>query len=85
MPTMTMRFSGAALRTVRRDAGMTQRDLADATGIPLDTLREYERDKYAPSAQRLALLAVTLNVSIDRFYGIGDLKLGEEGRPDDDH
>jgi transcriptional regulator with XRE-family HTH domain len=59
---------------------MTQRQLADATGIPLDTLREYMRDKYAPSAQRLALLAVTLNVPIDTFYA---RDLGEEGRPDD--
>lgn len=84
MLTMTMRFSGAALRTARRGAGMTQRDLADATGIPLDTLREYEREKYAPSATRLALLASTLGVSIDSFYG-RDLKPGEEGRPDDDH
>lgn len=79
---MTLRFSGTELRAARQDAGLNQRELAEATGIPLDTLREYERDKYAPSAQRIALLASTLGVSIDRLYG-RDLKEGEEGRPDD--
>jgi transcriptional regulator with XRE-family HTH domain len=83
MLTMTLRFSGTALSGARRAAGLTQRQLSDATGIPLDTLREYERDKYAPSAVRLALLASTLGISIDRFYNVGDLKPGEEGRPDD--
>jgi transcriptional regulator with XRE-family HTH domain len=83
MLTMTLRFSGAALRAARVTAGMTQRGLAEATAIPLDTIREYERDKYAPSAVRLAILASTLGVSIDRFYA-GDLGEGEEGRPDDD-
>ncbi|MEV0151559.1 MULTISPECIES: helix-turn-helix transcriptional regulator [unclassified Nonomuraea] len=81
---MTMRFSGDALRAARKDKNLNQRELAQATGIPLDTLREYERDKYAPSALRLALLASTLGVSIDAFYA-GDLEAGEEGRPDDDH
>jgi transcriptional regulator with XRE-family HTH domain len=80
---MTLRFSGAALRAARMDAGFaTQRELADATGIPLDTLREYERDKYAPSALRLALLASTLGVSIDTFYA---RDLGEEGQANDPH
>lgn len=83
MLTMTLRFSGRALAEARRSAGKTQRQLSDATGIPLDTLREYERDKYAPSAVRLAILASTLGVSIDRFYNVGDLEPGEEGRPDD--
>lgn len=82
MLVMTLRFSGAALRTACREAGMTQRQLADATGIPLDTLREYMRDKYAPSAVRLAILASTLGVSIDTFYA-RDMEEGEEGRPDD--
>lgn len=82
MLTMIMRFSGAALRAARLDAGMTQRGLAEATGIPLDTLREYERDKYAPKAMRLALLASTLGVSIDRFYS---RDLGEEGQANDPH
>lgn len=83
MLTMTLRFSGAALKAARQAAGLTQSQLSTATRIPLDTLREYERDKYAPSAQRLALLASTLNVSINRFFNVGDLKPGEEGRPDD--
>lgn len=84
MLTMTLRFSGAHLRAARERAGKTQRDLSDATGIPLDTLREYERNKYAPNTTRLALLASTLGVSIDSLFS-GDLREGEEGRPDDDH
>lgn len=77
---MTLRFSGSALASARRAAGLTQRQLSAATGIPLDTLREYERDKYAPSAVRLAILASTLGVSIDQLYS-GDLE--GEGRSDD--
>lgn len=82
---MTMRFSGSALRAARLAAGFdTQRELSEATRIPLDTLREYERGKYAPSAERLAILSMALGASIDSFYA-GDLEEGEEGRPDDDH
>jgi len=77
---MTLRFSGSALASARRAAGLTQRQLSAAAGIPLDTLREYERDKYAPSAVRLAILASTLGVSIDQLYS-GDLE--GEGRGDD--
>jgi transcriptional regulator with XRE-family HTH domain len=84
MPTMTMRFSGTALRKARDAAGLTQRGLAEAAGIPLDTLREYERGKYAPSAERLAILTITLGVSMDTLFA-GDLEKGEEGRPDDNH
>ncbi|HEU4754550.1 MAG TPA: helix-turn-helix transcriptional regulator [Armatimonadota bacterium] len=69
--TMTRRrFSGRALRGIRESlaAKMPAAKLARITGIPVDTLRDYERDKYAPDANRLETLARALGVSMDALY-----------------
>jgi len=47
---------------------MTAATLAAVTGISLDTIRDYERGRYAPSADRLALLAAALNVPMDTLF-----------------
>ncbi|HEU4754533.1 MAG TPA: helix-turn-helix transcriptional regulator [Armatimonadota bacterium] len=69
--TMTrQRFSGRALRRIREslDPKMPAAKLARITGIPVDTLRDYERDKYAPDANRLMALARELDVPLDALY-----------------
>jgi transcriptional regulator with XRE-family HTH domain len=73
------RFSGRALRRARdaQEPKMTAARLAAVTGISVDTIRDYERGRYAPSADRLALLASVLNVSMDSLFMEPDDTEGE--------
>ena len=68
MLTVTRAFSGARLRAIRQERKLTQAQTARMSGIPLDTYRDYETGKYAPSADRLAALATALNVAIDDLF-----------------
>ena len=53
---------GARLRLSRRRKGWTRPDLEKATGIPVNTIRQYEDGYAIPSAPRLVLLAQALDV-----------------------
>jgi len=44
------------LRQLRTHAGLTQRQVSAATGIPLSTLYDYERGTHAPAPDRLGVL-----------------------------
>ncbi|MFI7042647.1 helix-turn-helix domain-containing protein [Microbispora rosea] len=73
--TMTrQKFSGKALRQAR-DARrmpdgrkMTAAQLAEATGISVDTIRDYEGGRYAPNADRLVALARALGVPMESLF-----------------
>jgi transcriptional regulator with XRE-family HTH domain len=51
---------GARLRLSRRGKGWTRPDLEKVTGIPVNTIRQYEEGRAIPSAPRLVLLAQAL-------------------------
>jgi len=53
---------GGRLRKARRQKRWTRPDLNKATGIPVNTLRQYEEGRCLPSAPRLILLAKALDV-----------------------
>ncbi len=58
---------GDRLKELRAARGLTQQALADAAGVPIGTVRDYEqgtRDPLLSNAQRLAL---ALGVSLDVF------------------
>jgi transcriptional regulator with XRE-family HTH domain len=56
-----------ALRKIRRRAGLTQVALATCSGVPLDTIRDYEQGRSTPSVDRLFILADTLGCSTEDF------------------
>jgi transcriptional regulator with XRE-family HTH domain len=58
---------GEKLRALREAAGMTQAQLALASGIPLGTIREYEQVKRDPLLLTAVKLAAGLGVSIEVF------------------
>ena len=64
------RFSGKALRRARdaQEPKMTAAMLAAVTGISVDTIRDYERGRYSPSADRLATLANALDIPMDALF-----------------
>jgi uncharacterized protein len=50
--------ASTVLRTARRQAGLTQRELADRTGIPQSTIARVESDQNDPRASTLNALLV---------------------------
>lgn len=74
---------GARLVSLRKTAGLTQAEVAEALGIPQTTVSFYEREaSYLPSSI-LAPLARLLGVSIEDILGIeseGPRKRGPKSR-----
>ena len=53
-----MQETGRYVRTIRARVGMSQRDFAHATGVSVDTLRNWEQGRRYPTATARALLKV---------------------------
>lgn len=64
-----MEVFAARLRTLRKNADMTQDDLAKRIGIHKQTISQYERGVRRPDLETLAALADVLNVSADYLVG----------------
>jgi transcriptional regulator with XRE-family HTH domain len=59
---------GELIREARREAGMTQAELAESTYLRRPSLSAIENGKMIPDAETLLLLAVALNVPLARFF-----------------
>ena len=55
------------LKELRRQKAMSQSQLAEASGIPLGTVRDYEQGKRDPLLSTAQKLARALNQSLDVF------------------
>ena len=53
------------LRLLRKEAGLTQKELADIIGVKRSTIAAYELGAIEPSQKILQLLANHFNVSVD--------------------
>jgi transcriptional regulator with XRE-family HTH domain len=71
MSTTTRRFDHRMIAKIRKRKGLTQIKLAEKSGVPLDTLRQYEQGKAMPSVERLFIIADTLGCRADDFTGSG--------------
>ena len=76
---------GDRLEAARRNANLSQRELAKHIGIKNSTLRNWEDDVTEPRANKLNTLAGMLNVSLMRLInGEGDgLKASDENSASD--
>ncbi len=71
--------TGARLAALRKAAGLSQAQLAQAVGIPQRTLSFYEREAtYLPSTL-LPDLARALGVTIEELIGVSGAKAGKRG------
>lgn len=61
---------GAHLATLRKTAGLTQAQLAEAVGIPQRSVSFYERQATSLPSHLLPKLAKTLDVSVEVLLGI---------------
>ena len=57
------------LKEARMATGMTQREVAAKTGIPLGTLRRWEQGVNEPDTESLIMLADLYGVSTDQILG----------------
>ncbi len=60
---------GEKLKAARVAIEMTQSALAEASGVPLGTLREYEQGIREPSLQRAQMLAAALGKTLNDLAG----------------
>jgi transcriptional regulator with XRE-family HTH domain len=57
------------LALIRREKGLTQRELGNLAGIDSNTISRYEHGRLIPTITAVARLARTLGVSIDALVG----------------
>lgn len=63
---------GEAVRTLRREAGMSQEELADAAGTDLTQVGGVERGVRNPSYSTLLRLAGALDTNVGRLTTLAD-------------
>lgn len=61
---------GTKLKSLRRQAGMTQQELATKLGITKSVVSYYELSERTPSPEVLKALAIIFHVSADYLLGI---------------
>lgn len=59
---------GARLRKIRREAGLTQQDVAHALGLSFQQVQKYERGVNRISAGKIYQIAQFLKVDITEFF-----------------
>lgn len=64
---MSRTYDHKKIAKFRRAKKITQAKLAERSGIPLDTIRDYEQGRSTPSVVRLFLIADVLGRSTDEF------------------
>lgn len=63
---------GDKLKAARQAAGLTQAALAESSGIPLGTIREYEQNKREPLLSKAGKLARALKQPLEAFLPTED-------------
>jgi transcriptional regulator with XRE-family HTH domain len=69
------------LRDLRKQAGMTQEELAKKAGVPLPSLRGHEQGQRIPSWASVVKLAKALSVSTDAFSDCDEVQEEEKPAP----
>ena len=64
---------GKRIKTIRLNKNMTQKQLAEAIGVPQSTLSKYENGNLRVDTQTLTKMANKLNVSVDQLLGVKTL------------
>lgn len=64
---------GKNIKNARKKAGLTQKELAEASGVAKVTIQQYETGKRQPRLEQLQLIAKALKVRIEVLLGIEEL------------
>ena len=60
-------MGGEVLQRLRKEAEMSQAELAEAAGVPIGTVRNWEQNRRVPGLDTAARVASALKVSLDVF------------------
>ncbi len=69
-----IKTTGTQIKNFRRLRGMTQQDLADATGLALATISRIENNRHVPETATKQVIARAFGVSVEEmnpglYYG----------------
>lgn len=67
---MDIMFSGQKLKEIREARGLSQRKLAEITGLHITTIGNYEINRREPKATQLKRLADALSVKMEAFFNV---------------
>ena len=65
---------GGNIKRIRKEKGLTQKELADKCNLSRSYLADVERDRYNPSLDTLTVIAKNLDVKVSTLLGEGDCK-----------
>lgn len=66
---MDLRVLGRRIARLRKEKGLTQRQLAEMAGVSVQALRSWENGRREPSVAYVPLLAAALYVGTDELLG----------------
>jgi transcriptional regulator with XRE-family HTH domain len=69
------------LQKLRKEAGLTQEQLADKAEMPLPSLRGHEQGQRIPSWPSVVKLAKALGVSTEAFAGCDEVDIPKPAKP----
>ena len=73
-----MNKNGKLLRDLRKDKGMTQKEVADKLGIVPKTVSKWEKNLSVPDAEALTRISEVLEVSVSELLGTSPDEKKEE-------
>ena len=76
----TIDINGERLRRARRQANLTQEQVAERAGVNRNTISGYETGRVRPSMLALNMLATIYGKPVESFYGEEDEPQGDSGR-----
>jgi len=72
---------GQRLKTLRKEAQLTQSELAEQLGVSVQALSKWECDSTMPDISQIVPLAAILEVTTDCLLGGGRRRTGRQNRP----
>ncbi len=68
-----VKLLGERLKTLRKEAGFSQIELANELGIAQNTISQYEQGINCPSADMIFKICVALRANADYLLGLDEL------------
>lgn len=66
------KWRGDRVESARNEKGLSPTSVAASVGVTAETIRRWERGEGSPDAEKLAVLATTLGVSLDYLLNFSD-------------
>ena len=61
---------GERIKELRKSKGVSQKELAQKTGLSIGSIQGYEQGRYNPKLEAIAKIADALEVELDNFYDV---------------